>query len=129
MKRANKKEVAIFLIVVGIAAFFRLYQLDKFPPGLYPDEAMNGSNALQALETDNFKAFYPENDGREGMFINLQAISVSVFGNHAWALRIVSAFAGILTVLGLYFLTKELFARQIGLIASFLLAVSFWHVN
>src|SRR3989344_2361503 len=129
MHHGRKNYFWLVLVIVILAGFFRLYKIDSIPPGLYPDEAMNGSNALQALETDNFKAFYPENNGREGMFINLQAISVSVFGNHAWALRIVSAFAGILTVLGLYFLTKELFARQIGLIASFLLAVSFWHVN
>lgn len=117
------------LAIVLLATFFRLYHLGSTPPGLYPDEAMNGNNAVQALETHQYKIFYPENNGREGLFINIQAILISVFGNHAWALRIVSAFVGILTVWGLYFLTKRLFNRQIALIASFLMAVSFWHVN
>ncbi len=99
--------------IIIIAAFLRLYNITGLPPGLYPDEAMNGNNALEAISTDNFKVFYPENNGREGLFINIQAISIALFGNFPWALRIVSAFFGILTVLGIYFLTKELFAGRL----------------
>ena len=123
----------IILLILIVAVFFRFYKLDSVPPGLYPDEAMNGNNAIQALEAappaGGFKVFYPENNGREGLFINLQALSLAVFGQHVWALRIVSAIAGVLTVLGLYFLTKQLFNWQIAAISSFLLAISFWHVN
>src|SRR3989344_7594790 len=118
----------ILLIIIAIAAFFRFYNLADAPPGLYPNEAMNGNNALQAISTGDYKVFYPENNGREGLFMNLQAISISVFGNQPWALRLVYAIFGTLTVLGLYLLTKELFNRHIAYIASFLLAVSFWHV-
>ena len=70
---------------------------------------MNGNNALEALETGDFKIFYPENNGREGLFINIQALSLKVFGAEPWALRIVSAIFGFLTVLGLYFLARILF--------------------
>ncbi|MDP3954444.1 MAG: glycosyltransferase family 39 protein [bacterium] len=123
----NKRWI-IILIIIATAAFFRFYNLADAPPGLYPDEAMNGNNALQAISTGDYKVFYPENNGREGLFMNLQAISISAFGNEPWALRLVSAIFGTLTVLGLYLLTKELFNRHIAYIASFLLAVSFWHV-
>ncbi len=105
----------LLIIIVIIAAFLRLYNIatpvDGLPPGLYPDEAMNGNNALEAISTENYKIFYPENNGREGLFINIQALSIALFGNFPWALRIVSALFGILTVLGVYFLTKELFAN------------------
>ncbi|OGN01696.1 MAG: hypothetical protein A3G51_03145 [Candidatus Yanofskybacteria bacterium RIFCSPLOWO2_12_FULL_43_11b] len=73
MLKTKKQELAIFLIIVGVAAFFRLYQLDT--------------------------------------------------------LRISSATVGILTVIGLYFLVKELFEWRLAAIASFLTATSFWHVN
>lgn len=124
----------------------RLYNISEAPPGLYPDEAMNGSNALEALATGQFKVFYPENNGREGFFINLQALSIAAFGNEPWALRGVSAIFGILTVLGLYFLARELFLpekgshkeeelestmkhhEKIALFSAFLLATSFWHI-
>ena len=35
------KTTWIVIGIVLIAAFFRFYQLSAFPPGLYPDEAMN----------------------------------------------------------------------------------------
>lgn len=129
----SKFYILIFILI--IAAFFRFYNITETPPGLYPDEAMNGNNALEA-----FKIFYPENNGREGLFINIQALSVYVLGNEPWALRGVSAIFGILTVLGVYFLTKELFSYEItktyestkyhiALLSAFFLAISFWHIN
>lgn len=117
------------IIILIIASFLRLYNLTVLPPGLYPDEAMNGNNAVEALRNNDWKVFYPENFGREGLFINIQSSFVAAFGNQPWALRLPSAIFGILTVLGLYFLTKELFHAKLALLASFLLATSFWHIN
>ncbi len=128
-KILNSKFYILFIILI-IAAFLRLYNITEVPAGLYPDEAMNGNNALEALSTGQFKVFYPENNGREGLFINIQAIFLAIFGNQPWALRLPSALFGILTVLGIYFLTKELFKdRRVALLSSFLMAVSFWHIN
>jgi 4-amino-4-deoxy-L-arabinose transferase-like glycosyltransferase len=112
----------------------RTYQLDRLPPGLYPDEAMNGNNAFEAIATGNYKLYYPENNGREGLFINIQAqllrVLVPLYSGlpEPWMLRLASAIFGSLTVLGMYFLGRELFSRRVGLIASFLLATSFWHI-
>ena len=127
----NKKQIIILVILIlAIAGFFRLWQLDSIPPGLYPDEAMNGNNAIEAMKTGQYKLFYPENNGREGLFINLQALSLKIFGINVLSLRLVGALIGILTVLGLYFLTKELFySTSIALLSAFFLAISFWHVN
>ena len=122
MKRSN----IILLIILLIAAFFRVWQLSSIPPGLYPDEAINGNEAI----INPGKLFYPENNGREGLFMNLINLSFSLFGTSVWSLRIVSAFFGILTVLGIYLLTKELFGQETtALLAAFFLAVSFWHIN
>jgi len=124
----HRREFLIVILIISIAAFFRLYKLDVYPPGLYPDEAMNGNNAIQARETGDYKIFYPENNGREGLFIAIQSLSIRVFGNTPFALRVVSAIAGILTVLGLYLLTRTLFNWEVAAIASFLMAVGFWPV-
>lgn len=131
MEEYLKKYSILFLIVIlALAVFFRLYQLRSTPPGLYPDEAMNGNNALEAIKTGQYKVFYPENNGREGLFINIQSLSLRIFGNEPWALRLISVIFGSLTVLGLYFLTRELFKKEsIALLASFFLATSFWHIN
>lgn len=143
--RINTKQLILLLLLgsIIIASFLRLYNIASTPPGLYPDEAMNGNNALEALSTGQFKTFYPENNGREGFFINIQAISIAAFGNEPWALRMVSALFGILTVAGVYMLTRELFRpltqgnseearisrnEKIALLATFCIATSFWHI-
>ncbi len=139
------KRTVITIIAIGaIAAFLRLFMIASLPPGLYPDEAMNGSNALQAIETGDYKVFYPENNGREGLFINIQAIFVKLTNlNEPWVLRSAAAIFGILTVIGIYLFARELFTRKYGaekglfgmkkselaaISASFLTAISFWHI-
>ncbi|MBI4120094.1 MAG: glycosyltransferase family 39 protein [Parcubacteria group bacterium] len=115
----------IMLIAVG----FRFYDIANTPPGLYPDEATNGVNALEALEQKDWKVFYPENNGREGLFINIQALSLKIFGVQPWALRAVSGLFGTLTVIGLFFVARLLWSARVALLASYLMAVSFWPVN
>ena len=143
MHFGDKKILIFLLIILAIATFFRLWQLDQIPPWLYPDVAMNGNDALQSLKSNDFKLFYLENNGREGLMIWLIALSFWIFGVSVWSIKIVAAIIGILTVLGLYLLTKELLSNYyeagsrrmnlkneaIALLASFFLAISFWHVN
>lgn len=119
----------LFWLIILIAVFFRFYEIQSIPPGLYPDEAINGNDALNALKNRNFKVFYLNNNGREGLFINLIALAIKLFGAKIWALRIVSAFFGVLTVWGLYLLVKKILDEKIALFSSFFLAVSFWHIN
>ena len=118
---------ALGLILV-LAGFLRVHQLATVPPGLSPDEAMEGSNALEAIETHNFQIFYPENNGREGLYANAVAASIAVFGNSKLAVRLPAAVSGTLTVFGLYCLAAEVFTVPMALLASFLLATSFWHI-
>lgn len=48
----------------------------------------------------------------------------------AWVLRIPSVFFGVLTLLGVFFLARELFRKNgTALFATLLIATSFWHIN
>jgi len=133
----KNKTIIFLIIVILLASFFRLWQLDTIPPGLYPDEAINSNQGWQALESRDFKVFYPENNGREGLFINLLGFSFSAFGINIFSLRVVSAVFGILAVLAIFLFTKEIlypvFKKRereiIAFLASFFLATSFWHTN
>ncbi|MFA5386452.1 MAG: glycosyltransferase family 39 protein [Candidatus Paceibacterota bacterium] len=131
MKTFLKSPTFYLLLIIIIATFLRFYNFTNVPPGLYPDEAMNGNNALESLSTGHFKVFYPENNGREGLFINIQAFFIWLFKvTEPWVLHIPSALFGIFTVLGIYFLAKELFkSTSVGLLSSFFAATSFWLIN
>lgn len=125
----SKTTFLILVLILAVSAFFRFYKITETPPGLYPDEAANGVNALDAITQNDWRIFYPENNGREGLFINIQSLSVKIFGAYPWSLRIVSGFFGVLTVLGTFFLTRLFWGRATALTASYLMAISFWPVN
>jgi 4-amino-4-deoxy-L-arabinose transferase-like glycosyltransferase len=122
--------LACLVIIFLLALFLRTYNIENLPTGLYPDEAVNATDALNALQTHNFRLFYENNQGREGLFINLQALSLHIFGISLFALKFWSMIFGTLTVLGIYLLAKEIWQKQyVALIAAYLTAVSFWAIN
>jgi len=116
-------------IVFG-AFFIRTYHISSIPPGVYPDEAVNGTDAIGAIETGNFRLFYANNYGREGLFMNLIALGFMLFGVSVITLKMWSVFFGTLTVLGIILLSKEIMKSwRAGLIAGFLYATCFWAIN
>lgn len=126
--------IGIATTIFIIALFTRLYKITVIPPGLYPDEAMNGVNALEAAQNSEYKIFYPENNGREGMFINIQSVFVKTLGNKSWALRIPSAIFGALTAMGLFLLAFFLFGKNrraflIAVFSALFITFGFWHLN
>jgi len=117
-------------VIFAIAILARTYHLTSLPPGVYPDEAVNGTDALKAIETGHFKWFYPNNYGREGLFMNLIALGFVVFGASVITLKMWAVFFGVLTVAGAMLLARELFGTyRAGLVAGFLYATSFWAIN
>lgn len=132
----QRKALILLFIVTAVAGSLRFTSLSKYPPGLYPDEAMNGNNALEALKTGNFKVFYPENNGREALFINIQAFFLNAIGEREpWVLRLPSAIVGTLTVAGFFLLLLEFawlirlrFPLVLPFLGSFFMATSFWHI-
>lgn len=118
----------LLALILAIAAFMRLYQLDSLPPGLHPDEAANGLDIFKILEEKDFQPFYERNGGRESLFFFLQSIGVSIFGNTIFALRIAPALIGVASVLAVYLWTASWFRRRTALIAALLMAVTPWGV-
>lgn len=131
MEIKNKKYLiySIIFLIIAFGFFLRIYNINNAPPGLYPDEAVNGIDALEANDTGQYQWFYPANNGREGLFMNLIALCFKIFGASALTLKLPAIIFGTLTILGTYLLSKELFGRRMGLISSFLVAVSFWPLH
>ncbi|MBN2043819.1 MAG: glycosyltransferase family 39 protein [Anaerolineales bacterium] len=122
----NYKVVAF--IVVLIAVIIRGWNLAQIPNGFWSDEAINALTGISALENHELKVFFDVYFGRESLFIYLVGISTKIFGNHFWAARLPSVISGALSILGIYLFAKELYDREIGLLAAVLLAGSFWHL-
>jgi 4-amino-4-deoxy-L-arabinose transferase-like glycosyltransferase len=142
----NKKLLLIIILVV--ACILRFYKLGEVPVSIDWDEAAIGYNAYSLLETgkDEFGtpfplAFRSFDDYKPPLYFYLAIPSVAVFGVNSFAVRFPSAFFGVLAVLGTYLLVQEFMQRNerikedkelyfyIPLVASFLLAISPWHVH
>ena len=116
--------VAIFLVAAGL----RLIGLNNLsPPGLEHDEVANWLIDHSIL-AGRHAVYFTEAYGHEAGFHYVQAAFVALLGDHALALRLPAAFAGLLGVAVTYALARLLFGRGVALIAAALTAVLFWPV-
>jgi 4-amino-4-deoxy-L-arabinose transferase-like glycosyltransferase len=123
-------------IVLLIALFLRVYELDDIPPGLHYDEAANAILATDIAEGKSHPIFIEAYTGKGVFFFYLAGASMRLLGASVFSLRLTSALIGVLTVLITYQLTREMFAHQgamasrwLGLFTAALLATSYWHVT
>ena len=131
----NKYYITLFFILI-LAAFLRFYMLGSIPSGLTNDEAGVGWDAYSILQTgrDQWNQFLPLHfiafgDYPAPLLRYLTVPSILVFGLNSFAIRFPSALFGVISVLLIFFLGKKLFNEKIGLLASFLLAISPWAIG
>lgn len=135
----NKLKIYLLLILL-LAAFLRLYQLDRVPPSPSLDEVSIGWNAYSISQTgmDEYGNRLPillraYDDWRPALYVYLVAPFVKFTGLNVLSVRLPSVILSIMTVLAVYFLIKELFNKsafrhQLSVISTFLLAISPWHI-
>lgn len=113
----------IILLILLTALFFRFWQINTLPGGLFPDEAANGLD-VNSILGGHIQPFYERGNGREALFFYFLAAAVSLFGRGHFQHHSVSAGFGFFEVLATYFLVKRLFGKNTALLASFFMAVS-----
>jgi len=131
-----KKNTLIFIAIIILGFVLRFYRLGSLP-SLNADEAAIGYNVFSLIETGKDEhgnvwplQFQSFNDYKPGGFFYVVLPFVKLFGLNVWAVRIPGALLGGLTVVVLYFFVKKVFLDQkLALIASFLLAISPWHIH
>lgn len=119
----------MMVLILLAAAALRLPALTTTPPGLHYDEAANGVLAGDIGSRGQRPVFIASYTGKEVLFFYLVAAVMRVTGESVFALRLMAATIGLLTVAATYWLGRMLLAdRRTALLAAGLLAVSFWHV-
>lgn len=131
----------ILLTIVLLAACVRLWRLGSIPVSPDWDEVALGYNAYSLFKTgrDEYGTKFPfvlrsYDDYKPPLYMYLTIPSIALFGLETWAVRLPSAIAGVLAVLGTFFLVKELFRSSrltsyISHLTSLLLAISPWHIQ
>ncbi|MBI4319184.1 MAG: glycosyltransferase family 39 protein [Chloroflexi bacterium] len=114
--------------VLLVALFLRAHDLDSIPGGVYLDEADNGLVGLRLLEME-YSPFTELRDSNATLYFYLLGFGLKLLGTSAFALRVVAVGAGVLTVAVFFVLARRYFGWAAALAATFLLAVSRWHIN
>lgn len=126
----------IFLIfILSVAFLLRITNISNNPPAMYGDELTMVLDVNSILHTgfDTTGKFLPLNftmgGGRPVGYGYFSIPFVAMFGTTALAVRMLSVLSGVGIVFLIYWLGKILFSKQIGLVASGILAVSPWDLS
>lgn len=128
----NKK---IFLLLIILFLFTRLYKINSIPSSVYWDEASIGYNAYSVLKTgrDEWKEFLPLHFRAFGEFkLPVYIYSVIPFvyflGLNELSLRLPSVFYSFLSLILIYLLVKRIFKEEkLALLSSFLFLILPWN--
>ena len=128
MSRGSR--LALTVAVLLLAAALRIWQLDSLPPGLYYDEAGHLLSAQSIGRDGHLPAYFTWGQGNEPLLAYLTAINLAILGPVSWAGRLVTAWAGLLSIASTVRAGRELFPRRaVGVVAGLVVATLFWHVN
>ncbi|MGB9880559.1 MAG: glycosyltransferase family 39 protein, partial [Anaerolineae bacterium] len=124
--RTNWATLALLGIFL-LALFFRVYRIDAIPTDPESDHVEASKDVWDILQ-GQYRIFFPRNTGREPTQFYLTAALSRIFGYGFVTLKLTMALVGVLNVIPMYFLGKELLDRRFGLLAAFFVAISYWHV-
>ncbi len=133
----RKKIFLLLFCILFIASFLRLFKLNSVPPSPYWEEVALGYDAYSISQTGKdyhgnaypVIAFPSYGDYKPSGYFYAIVPFVKLFGLNIWAVRLPSALAGIVSVLLVYLIGKELFDEKVGLMASFFFAVQPWAIQ
>ncbi|WP_374687010.1 glycosyltransferase family 39 protein [Promineifilum sp.] len=130
----RRPRLALLVAILLLASAIRFVALDNFPsphgatpPGLEHDEVAHWLINRDIL-AGNHAIYFAEAYGHEALYHYVQAYFGALVGDHALALRLPSAYLGVLLVAVSYALGRRLFGPGAGLLSAAFLAVLFWPV-
>ncbi len=125
----------LFLIILAVGIFARIWHFDNTPPGLNPDEASIGVEAyyLYKFGMDRNGISYPVHliswgSGQNALYAYMLIPFIAIRGLNAEAIRLPMMLSGILSLPLMYYAGKQLFGIKYALVAMFFMAISPWHI-
>lgn len=124
-------------IIVILGGLLRCVYLSQLPAGFHGDEAAYGYNAYSIIQTgaDEYGARFPLvfksfEDYKPALYGYIDIPFVMLLGLTEAATRMPSALFGSLTIIMIFFLTKQLFHSDTltAVLSSLILAISPWHI-
>ncbi len=117
----------LLIIVAGLCIFFRFYQLGQIPGEMFSDHAEKLLDVSDVLDGAH-PIYFPRNTGREAIQMYLTAAVAVVFqtGLSFISLKLGTAILGLLTLIFIYLLGKEVANKWVGLTALMMAGMAYW---
>ncbi len=139
MSRSNpqqeKVHTLIFLAVLVVGVFVRVWRFGSVPGGLNQDEAFAGYEAWSLLNygTDSAGYRFPVYLTAWGSGMNvlnsyLMIPFIALFGLEVWVIRLPQLIVACLTLPAVYGIARRILDQRLALMTMFLLAVCPWHI-
>ncbi len=127
-KKAKWLWVLLVALIAVIVLFFRLYQIGAVPPEPFSDHAEKILDIYDITQGETH-IFFPRNTGREAFQMYWTLLIAKIFGTGLTflSLKLGTTILGLLTIPYIYLLGKEVANKRVGLIAAFLMGISYWH--
>lgn len=122
-------ELLAVAVVLAVALILRTVDLGGLPAGVHGDEAVVGAEAQRILDEGSIGPYSRHAGGQPTGPLYISALAMVVLSPTIETLRLVSALAGVLTVLALWLVARRNLGPGTALAAAALLAVLPWHVH
>lgn len=129
----------IFLLsIIGLGIALRVFNLQNNPAGFFCDEASIGYNAYSLLKTGkdeygvSFPIFFQSfGDYRPPLVVYSAIPFIAAFGLNELSTRLPSILYGLLTIIAMYFIGKEISSGKsnFGLLTAFITASMPWLIH
>ena len=135
LKTINKKQLIIFLIIIIIAIFVRIYKFPNALKEVNSDEMMLAVNAKSIADTGkdingiSYPVYLLGFGGQSVLLLYLIVFCIKIFGYSLFAIRLPLLIISIVSLVVFYDLIRRISKNNtITLIGLGLLAISPWHI-
>jgi hypothetical protein len=120
------KENYVLSIILLVAAILRFYHIDYQSVWLDEIHTINEANPNKSF-SEVYQALLVS-EPHPPLYFFIVHILFQIFGYTTIVIRVLAAIIGIAGVFSIYFLGKEIFNKKVGLYATVLLAVNYFHL-
>jgi 4-amino-4-deoxy-L-arabinose transferase-like glycosyltransferase len=132
---ASRTDWLLFLVVLSLGTFARIWDFRTLPPGLVADEASIGVEAydLYHYGLDRNGISFPVHfvsfgSGQNALYGYVLIPFVALFGLSAAVVRMPMLISGILSLPLVYVIAQKTFDKRLAMLSMFFVAISPWHI-
>lgn len=127
--KANIQEILLVTGIVVVGLVIRAYMIYDHPYPWSGDEASVGTEGYRILTGKISSLFATGWSGQPYLSFVPTTFSLLLWGQNILAIRMVSAVIGTVSIVGLYLLGREIYNRQVAIVAATFLAFFPYHVH